>query len=116
MEEPTFMETHQRLMTDRKEKQEKLDKAYSVALKPYDVVTNASGDVGFIQEVSINEGQPSYPVSYAVNWLVGDETKHAWFEAQELTVHSNILVKIAESSCHPSGRNSSYVSELICKT
>ena len=52
-------------------KQETLNNAY----KPFDVVTNKNGDVGFIQEVSVNDCQdePSRQISYAVNWLVGDE-------------------------------------------
>ena len=84
------------------------------AYKPYDIVTNENGDVGFIQEVNINDGQPEpYQIDYAVNWLVGDETKHAWFDHSELKKHCNFFVKIAESSCHPSGNNEMEVSKLM---
>jgi hypothetical protein len=92
---------------------EVLDKTLKKAFKPYDVVTNSNGDVGFIQEVSVNDCQPEpYQISYAVNWLVG-KAKHAWFDHNELTKHSNLFVKIAESSCHPSGRNENHVKRLF---
>jgi len=72
------------------------------AHKPFDVVTDANGNVGYIDEVSFNESQPEpYQVSYSVEWLVSKETKCAWFEHKELTVHCNLLVKIAENACHP---------------
>ncbi len=92
-------------------KQETLNNAY----KPFDVVTNKNGDVGFIQEVSVNDCQdePSRQISYAVNWLVGDEYKHACFDHEELTLHCNIFVKIAEIACHPFGDNSSKVQSLF---
>ncbi len=72
---------------------------------PFDVVTNSRGDVGYICEVSINNCQPEakHQISYAVNWLVGTETKHAWWEHDELTSHCNMLVEIAKGACHPSG-------------
>ena len=92
-------------------KQETLNNAY----KPFDVVTNKNGDVGFIQEVSVNDCQdePSRQISYAVNWLVGNEYKHAWFGHDELTLHCNLFIKIAESACHPMGDNSSKVQSLF---
>ena len=85
------------------------------AYKPYDVVTNENGDVGFIQEVSVNSSQshPEHQISYAVEWMVGDVSKHAWFSHNELTVHCNIFIKIAESSCHPMGSNSRAVKDLF---
>ena len=92
-------------------KQETLINAY----KPFDIVTNKNGDVGFIQEVSVNDCQDEakHQISYAVNWLVGDEYKHAWFSHDELTMHCNLFVKIAESACHPMGRNESKVQILF---
>jgi hypothetical protein len=91
---------------------EALQKAY----KPFDVVTNKKGDVGFIQEVSINRCQPSInsQLSYAVNWFMGND-KHAWFDHDELTVLCNLFVKIAESTCHPMDNNKKHVSQLIVK-
>ena len=83
--------------------------------KPYDVVTDNSSNVGFIQEVSVNHCQQSFnaQISYAVNWLTGDNDKHAWFDHNELTVHCNLFVKIAESSCHPMGHNDHWCSDLF---
>jgi len=48
------------------------------AHKPFDVVTDSHGNVGFIQEVSVNECQddPNSQISYAVNWMVGNSTKY----------------------------------------
>ena len=91
--------------------QETLDNAY----KPFDVVTNGNGDVGFIQEVSVNDCQdiPENQIRYAVNWLVGKENKRAWFDHHELTLHCNLLIKIAESACHPMGHNSGHVQKLF---
>ncbi len=85
------------------------------AYKPYDVVTNKGGDVGFIQEVSVNECQddPIHQISYAVNWLVGSETKHAWFSHDDLFLHCNLFIKIAESSCHPMSGSSYSVKSLF---
>jgi hypothetical protein len=83
--------------------------------KPFDVVTNEGGDVGFIQEVSLNEGQhyPEHQVQYAVQWMVGEETKHAWFDHKDLTMHCNLFIEIAKSACHPSGSNSRSVQRLF---
>jgi hypothetical protein len=85
------------------------------ANKPFDIVTNEKGNVGFIQEVSVNDCQstPESQISYAVNWMVGDNYKHAWFDHDELTVHGNILIKIAECACHPMGHNDSSVQKLF---
>jgi hypothetical protein len=94
-------------------KKETLENAY----KPYDVVTNKDGDVGFIQEVNVNDSQPSgsrWQISYAVSWLVGDEIKHVWWDHDELTRHCNLFMEIAKASCHPSGRNKHSV-ELLFK-
>ncbi len=92
-------------------KQETLDFAY----KPFDVVTNDGGAVGFISEVSVNSSQPSpeQQIGYHVVWLVGAETKVAWFSHQELTWHANIFVEIAKANCHPSSSNAVYVETLL---
>lgn len=73
--------------------------------RPYDVVSDKDGNVGFIQEVNLNECQVGFndQVSYAVCWLVGNNTKHAWFSHADLDRHSNIFDKIARASCHPFG-------------
>lgn len=76
------------------------------SLTPYDLVENISdGSIGFIQEVGINECQssPENQASYAVNWMIGPCTKHAWFTCKELKKHCNLFQKIAESSCHSAG-------------
>jgi len=85
------------------------------AYKPYDVVTDENGNVGFIQEVNVNNCQTEakYQISYAVNWLVGDEDKHAWFHHEELTKHCNIFMEIAKCSTHPMGHKSKWVPELF---
>lgn len=74
--------------------------------KPYDLVENLDdGSIGFIQEVNINECQvtPNEQISYAVEWMIGPCTKHAWFKHDELKKHCNIFQKIAEASCHGAG-------------
>ena len=84
------------------------------AYKPFDIVTNAKGAVGFIQEVNVNDCQPErkHQISYAVNWLLGSH-KHAWLDHVELTVHCNLFVSIAESTCHAFGGGSNTVKMLF---
>jgi len=84
------------------------------AYKPYDVVTDKDGCVGVIKEVDVNDCQttPEHQISYAVMWLVGDNWKGAWFCHEELTLHCNLFVKIAQMSCGPSG-NSHKVQSLF---
>jgi len=77
--------------------------------KPFDVVTNENGDVGFIQEVSIIDGR----MNYSVCWLVGNETKHAWFNHNELSKHCNLFIKMAQNQCHPMGNSRSDVEMLF---
>jgi len=81
--------------------EEKLRNAY----KPYDIVTDSDGNVGFISKVSMNTGQPpeSEQISYAVGWLTGNVNKVAWFYRSQLTKHCNMFVKIAMESCHSYG-------------
>lgn len=84
------------------------------AYKPFDIVTCKDGSVGFIQEVSVNDGQPEgCQISYAVNWMVGTQNKHAWFNHEDLIKHCNLFVKIAESSCHPFGSSGNSVKKLM---
>lgn len=85
------------------------------AFKPFDIVTDGNGNIGLIREVNVNECQEGFDdqISYTVNWLIGDETKVAWFKHNELKSHSNILIKIAEMSCNPLGNNKYHVTKLI---
>jgi len=88
-----------------------LKKAY----KPYDVVTNKNGDVGFIQETDISEDQEEFnhQVQYSVIWLVGKESKVAWFDHDELTKHKNIFIEIAKCLCDPNGDSERWVEKLM---
>lgn len=92
-----------------KKEQDDLQKKLIASYKPYDVVSDKNGNVGFIQEVSINQDNATYVVS----WMVGDIDKDAWFYEKELTLHCNIFVKIAEASCHPSGDGECQVKGLF---
>jgi len=84
------------------------------AFKPYDIVTDSYGCVGFINEVHINTCQPEpYPVSYSVEWLVGRIGGSSWYEHYELKKHCNLFVKIAECSCNKFGNNGKKVSEIM---
>lgn len=84
------------------------------AYKPYDIVTDKNGNVGFIQETNINEYQEEpHQISYSVVWMVGSGGKSAWFDHSELTKHCNIFVKIAECSCHSFGNNAGQVKILM---
>lgn len=89
---------------------ETLTKAY----KPFDIVTNKSGAVGFIQEVNVNKCQHGFDdqISYAVNWLIGKD-KYAWFTHKDLTSHCNLFVKFAESACNPCGSSNTIVKHLF---
>lgn len=91
-------------------KQETLINAY----KPFDVVTNEEGDVGFVSEVSVNDCQdhPKHQISYHITWLVG-RSYNAWWDHEKLTLHSNLMIKIAECMCHPMGHNSKHVETLF---
>jgi hypothetical protein len=88
---------------------------FKKAFKPFDIVTNKNGDVGFIQEVSVNDCQEGFydQISYAVNWLVGNETKHAWFDHNELTAHCNLFIKISENVCNSTGNSAEFVTPLF---
>ena len=89
--------------------------AIKKAFKPFDVVTCKGGSVGFIQEVNINgcQNELRWQLSYAVNWIVGKETKHAWWEHEELTYHCNLFVEIAQAMCHPFGTSEEFVAKLF---
>jgi hypothetical protein len=85
------------------------------AHKPYDIVTDESGNVGFIRETSVNEGQttPDAQIGYAVEWIIGEGIKSAWYKHSDLKKHCNLFVKIAECSCHPFGNNRSKVKKIM---
>jgi hypothetical protein len=92
---------------------ETLEKAY----RPYDIVSDNKGNVGFIKEVNVNDCQPEAEnqINYAVEWLTGDNKKVAWFEHNELIKHCNLFVKIAEASCHPMGHSERWVEKALFK-
>ena len=96
---------------------EATNKTLKKAYKPFDVVSDENGNVGLIQEVFVNECQDSFDaqISYAVKWLVGDATKHAWYAHCELKLHCNLFVVIAECACHPMSNNSKHVQKLFNK-
>lgn len=85
------------------------------AYRPFDIVTDEDGNVGFIKEVSVNDCQtdPKHQISYAIRWLIGNAVKCAWFKHEELTFHKNLLICIAEESCHPFGRGKEWVDTLL---
>jgi hypothetical protein len=90
------------------------NKSLKTSFKPYDIVTDKDNNVGFIREVSINECQPEpHQITYAVEWLVGNARKTAWYHHSDLIKHCNLFVKIAECSCHPFGQNEEKVSKLM---
>lgn len=93
-----------------KVKKETLDKSY----KPYDIVTDKNGNVGFIQEVSVNESQDNFEsqISYSIEWLVGS-SYNAWHNHDSLKRHCNLFVMIAKASCHPFGNNEKKVVDLF---
>jgi hypothetical protein len=94
--------------------------AIKIAYKPFDIVDDKHGNVGFIQEVSINDREKNTQcqISYVVIWLYGKglkNLKHAWWEHGELKRHCNLFVKIAKAACHPFNHNDIYVSRLLGK-
>ena len=92
------------------------DETYKKAYKPYDIVTDFLGNVGYIEEVSLNHCQPKdhAQVSYSVQWLIGAESlKCAWYSHSELTRHCNLFVKIAESSRHDFTTNKKDLQKLL---
>ena len=82
---------------------------------PLDIVTDKDGNVGLIQEVSLNDCQvtPKHQVSYSVTWLTGNNGIHAWFYHDDLKRHCNLFEKISEMACHPMGRNERHVKKLF---
>jgi hypothetical protein len=85
-----------------------------MAYKPYDIVTDKNGNVGFIQETGINDFQPEpHQISYSVKWIVGEGEKTAWYSHSELKKHCNLFVKIAQCSCNSFGNNNSKVESLM---
>lgn len=83
-------------------------------LKPFDIVTTAKGSVAFIKEVSINRCQTPPMVSYSIDFLIGGKEEHvAWYDKEDLTYHSNMAVKIAESMCNVHGRSDEDAEEIL---
>lgn len=92
-------------------KKETLELAYN----PFDVVTDLTGNVGYIQEVSVNQCQDNskYQISYAINWIVGQGDKVAWYNHNELQRHCNLFEQIAKNTCHPMGNSASWIGKLF---
>lgn len=85
------------------------------AYKPFDIVSDVTGSVGFIKEVNVNTCQstPSAQISYSICWLYGPETKVAWFNHKELTKHCNLFFKIAESTVNNHSSAGRWVEKLF---
>jgi len=90
---------------------EALNKSY----KPYDIVSDKNGSVGFIQEININDCQSEieWQLTYAVKWFYGNNRKHAWFCHEKLEKHGNIFEEIALASIHPFGTNKEYTKVIL---
>lgn len=90
----------------------------AIAYYPYDVVLSPCGSMGFIDEVNINRSQSEIndQLSYSVKWFHNvNLLKSAWWKHEDLTVVDNIFRAIAKNSCHPMGRNSSWVDDLMTR-
>ena len=95
---------------EHKAKMSVIEKSY----KPYDIVSDEVGNVGFIQEVNLNISNGFS--SYSIEWLVireGRSPKSAWWDHRHLVKHCNMFTKIAEVSCHPMGSGSKDVVDLM---
>jgi hypothetical protein len=92
-----------------------IEEAIKKSYKPYDIVSDKNGSVGFIQEVSVNDGRsnPQDQLSYAVKWFYGNNIKHAWFYHEELEKHGNIFEEIALASLHPFGTGKKYTKIIL---
>lgn len=81
--------------------------------KPFDIVSDKDGNVGYINEVSVNTNQPDLYVQYSIRWLVGNQTKCSWWNYNELESHCNLFVEFAKNQCHPFGNNAKYVEKIF---
>ena len=79
------------------------------AYKPYDIVTDKEGNVGFIRETDIRQ----HSAAYDVEWIVGTGEKNAWYNHSELKKHCNFFVKIAECACNHFSNNREKVKTLM---
>lgn len=93
------------------------EKSLKRAYKPYDIVTDDVGNVGFIKETSLNEAQTEFnhQVTYSVEWLVvkTGHPKNAWWQHEDLRCHTNMFKEIAKVSCHDMGYSSHSVDKLF---
>lgn len=89
------------------------DEVLKKAYKPFDIVSDAYGNVGMIREVGVSSCQPDFDgqIKYAITWLTGAINKTAWFYHKELSRHCNIMIKIAE--CAASHNSDVYVDRLF---
>lgn len=88
-------------------------KQLAAAHKPFDIVTDIEGNVGMITETNINECQSPAMIGYSVEWLIGDQTKVAWWGHEDLKVHRNIMIVIAEEMTSPHGSSRRHVAKLL---
>jgi len=94
---------------------EKMSDTLKRAYKPFDIVTDIDNNVGYINEVSINENQDRFEtqVSYSVVWIIGKGDKCAWYYHEELRSHTNMLAEIARAACQTHGQNAKWVDKLM---
>lgn len=72
------------------------DTTFKEALKPFDVVkVKETGSVAFISVTNVNHCQPhGHQVSYSLTFICGNDSKNAWYTADELEYQCNIFHKI----------------------
>ena len=67
------------------------------SFKPYDIVSDKTGSLGFIQDVNFNRYQPEeFQVSYSIHWVMGKGDRHSWYDHDDLTRHGNVFIEIAK--------------------
>jgi hypothetical protein len=78
---------------------------YERCYKPFDIVQDEIGNVGFIESVNFNTcNKVGDRYSYSICWIIG--TSHsAWHHHESLKKHCNLMIKIAVSMCCPSLRD-----------
>lgn len=76
------------------------DNVVKAAYKPYDVVSDARGNIGLIQDVSFCKSLPAGSrVAYSVHWVVGQGDRHAWYSEGELKKHTNLFIEMSKMAC-----------------
>ena len=94
---------------------EDLKKAY----KPFDIVRFPDGELGFINEVSVNTCQesPEHQISYSVSFITENKSGHknAWYhyQTEAFEILGNMFVLIGEAACHNMGNNKRWVEKVL---